>query len=200
MPSMSAQALRMAVINTATSDAVFRAKLVTEGAKAITEKFGDQALAITLAFEGEGELPFLIPEKSEKLSHSIDRVLDELGDRSPTRGEFEAVIIKRAWNDPAFLGQLRANPRTAIDEGLRKYGASVPEGVTVKLYEELAGQCVIIIPRPLDAGAELSDAELEAVAGGEGVVVAVVGAVAGAVAGAIATKIVDEIWADEVAN
>lgn len=197
MPSMSAQALRMAVINAATIDASFRAALVTEGAKAVTDKFGEQPMTIAVEFEAAGQLPFLIPEKTEKLAHSIARVVEELGDRSPTRGEFEAVIIQRAWNEPAFLAQLRSDPQKAIDKGLREYGASVPEGVQVKLYEEKTGQCVIVIPRPLDAGAELTDAELEAVAGGEGIAVAVVGAVAGAVAGAIATKIVDKIWADE---
>jgi hypothetical protein len=66
----------------------------------------------------------------------------------------------------------------------------VPEGATVKLYEEQPGESLIVVPRPLDTAAELSDAELEAVAGGEGAVIIVVGAVVGAVATVIADKII----------
>jgi hypothetical protein len=194
MANLSAQALRMAVVNAATSEAAFRNELVKEGVKAVTDRFGAQALKVRVQVEDEKELAILIPEKNERLARSLEHIAKEVGDRSPTRGEFEALVIHRAWTDPGFLTHLRNDARGAINAALKKYESSVPAEATVKLYEEQPGECLIVIPRPVEARAELSDAELEAVAGGEGVGIA--GLVAGAIVGAIAGKVVDVIWAE----
>lgn len=191
MPAMSSQALRTAVINAVTSDAAFRENLAKDATKAITARFGQQSLSTRVFFEQPNDLTFLIPAKTDKLAQAIGRVADSIGSRTPTRGEFEALVVHRAWNDAAFLSALRSDAKSTIDAELAKCGASVPQGASVVVYEEQPNECLISVPRPVDAGAELSEAELEAVAGGEGAVILVTAAVVGAVATVIADKIIE---------
>jgi hypothetical protein len=191
MADMSAQALRTAVIQAVTTDATFRDELAKDAAKAVRDRFGDQSLTPRIVFEKAGELSFVIPQKTEKLSQAIARVVTERGDRQPTRGEFESALILQAWNDPAFLAELRSQPTAALDAALKTHGGSVPAGATVKLYEEQPGECLVVIPRPADAASELSDAELEAVAGGE-VGMLIAAGIVGAIAGEIVHDILHE--------
>ena len=190
MPNMSAQALRTAVVNAAISDASFLKALGEDGGKAIEARFGAQSVKAQVHFEKENELTFLIPQKTDKLAQAIDRAVSEIGSRTPTRGEFDTLLIHKAWSDGSFLSQLRSDPSNTVSSALKKYGANVPENSKVQLYEEKAGECVIVVPRPVDTGAQLSDAELEAVAGGELVATAAI-IVVGAVATVIADKIID---------
>lgn len=195
MSKMSAQSLRMAIVNTALEDASFREALETNATAAITERFGENDLKLNVHFEKEGELPILIPARSERLEKALAQVVADIGDRPPTRGEFEAVIIHKAWSDESFLEKLQKDARAAIDESLSDYSASLPEEVSVRLYKEGAGECTVVIPIAVDMS-ELSEEELESVAGGEAVLItgAVVGAIVGSVVGAIASKVVDVIW------
>jgi hypothetical protein len=196
MANLSAQALRTAVIQAYTSDADFAAELAKDPGKAIQTRFGEQSLALRVEFEKEKELSLVIPQKTEKLAQAIARTVGELGERPPTRGEFETTIVHQAWTDPAFLADLRTNTRATLDAALKKHGVHVPESLEVKLYEEQPGECLIVIPRPANAaGAELSDAELEAVAGGEAALIAgaIVGAVVGSITGAIVAEVVHDI-------
>jgi hypothetical protein len=200
MANLSAQALRTAVIQAVTTDAGFAAELAKDPVKAVQARFGDQSLKIHVAFEKEKEISLVIPQKTEKLAQAVARAVAEVGERPPTRGEFESFVVLQAWNDAAFLAALRANTRSALDATLTKYGIQVPESVAVKLYEEQPGECLIVIPRPVSAtGAELSDAELEAVAGGEAVLIAgaIVGAVVGSITGAIAGEVVHDILSQD---
>jgi len=193
MANLSAQALRTAVIQAVTSDAEFAEALRKDASAAIQSRFGEQTLTLHVEFEKENELTLLIPQKTEKLNQAFERTVNELGDRTPTRGEFEATMIYQAWNDPAFLAQLRSDPRATLDAALKKLNASVPANVTVKLYEEQPGECLIVVPRPAAAtAAELTDAELEAVAGGE-VGILIAGAIVGGIVGAIASEVVHDI-------
>lgn len=86
----------------------------------------------------------------------------------------DAKLITRAWEDEAFKATLYKNPQRALEQA----GLSVPEGIEIKVVEERPGlqmqdtpaiHYLIIPAKPgLDAGDEfeLSNEELEAVAGG----------------------------------
>jgi hypothetical protein len=112
----------------------------------------------------------------------------KLTDRS-TRADFEAALIVRALRDAEFKQQLMANPKAAYEAQLAsiRAAAKLPENFTVKAFEEKGGVVYFRLPQPPVQGGELSEAELEEVAGGVvavGVAIAstvVVGAVAGAV-------------------
>jgi hypothetical protein len=194
MASLSSQALRTVVFNDVIADAAFRAELAKDPSRAVEAKFGKQELAMRVITENENEMSFLIPEKTEQLAQSFARIVADVGERSPTRGEFEVMVVNKAWNDPAFMAELRSDPRVAIASVLQKFGAVVPERTTVHLYEERKGECVVVIPRPVDASAELSEAELEAVAGGEAIIIAIT--ITGAVVGGIVTVIAEKIIPD----
>jgi len=76
-----------------------------------------------------------------------------------TDNEF-AKIIAKAWRDPAFKAELIANPAAA----LKAEGIDVPAGMTVTVLENTDRQFNLVLP-PAASG-ELSEDDLEAVAGG----------------------------------
>jgi hypothetical protein len=74
-----------------------------------------------------------------------------------------AKIVEAAWRDKAFKAQLLSDPRAA----LKRLNITLPASMNVKVHEEDATTLHLVIPRdPSDA--KLSDAELDAVAGGGG--------------------------------
>ena len=93
--------------------------------------------------------------------------------RTPTVGpasgrarELEAQVIAQAVQDPAYRARLLADPRAVFAE----MGLSIPPEVEIQAVEETAGQYYLVLPAleraGRHAGASLSDAQLEAVAGG----------------------------------
>ena len=82
------------------------------------------------------------------------------------RYEIERKIVERSLQDESFRQKLLADPRAALQEEL---GARLPKEMEVRAVEETADTIYLVIPSasPLGGGGELSDRELEAVAGGE---------------------------------
>jgi hypothetical protein len=85
-----------------------------------------------------------------------------MGDQA--RRELEAELVRRSAKDKAFRRALVADPRGTLE---RELGVKVPEGLGLTVLEETPARRYLVLP-PAATGAagELSDAELEAVAGG----------------------------------
>ena len=82
------------------------------------------------------------------------------------RAEVERRIVQRSIEDEAFRRRLVEDPKGAVEEEL---GTSLPEGVRVEAVEETQDTIYLVLPNTSMAGregVELSDRELESVAGG----------------------------------
>jgi hypothetical protein len=74
-----------------------------------------------------------------------------------------ARLAKRAARDPAFRQLALKDPDKAIAEIA---GKTPPPGFKVRFVEAKGARMVVSLPDPLPPGRELSDTELEEVAGG----------------------------------
>lgn len=82
------------------------------------------------------------------------------------REDVELRLKQKALQDDSFRQQLLQDPKAALEQEL---GTSLPAGVNVKAVEETSDTIYVVIPSSSGkaAGAgELSDADLDAVAGG----------------------------------
>jgi hypothetical protein len=82
------------------------------------------------------------------------------------RQEMERRLIERSLQDDVFKQRLLADPRAAVEEEL---GTPLPEDVRVMAVEETQDTIYLVLPfRSTGAqeASELSDRELETVAGG----------------------------------
>lgn len=81
----------------------------------------------------------------------------------PTRAELDALLRDRLASDPDFRAALLADPRAAIS-GL--VGMDIPDVVTVNVHEESLTDIHVVLPSPARASGEISEDDLELVAGG----------------------------------
>ena len=79
----------------------------------------------------------------------------------------ERRLIERSLRDDAFRQRLLDDPKAAMEEEL---GRRLPEAVQVRAVEETADTIYLVLPSAsrVGEGEELSDRELDAVAGGWG--------------------------------
>ena len=85
------------------------------------------------------------------------------------RQEMERRLIEKSVEDEAFRQRLIEDPKAAVEQEL---GKRLPEEVRVQAVEESADTIYLVLPSssPIAAaeGGELSDQDLESVAGGAG--------------------------------
>jgi hypothetical protein len=80
-----------------------------------------------------------------------------------TRHDLEAKIVKRSWEDDGFRKEFTSDPTGTAVKYLKVTAAGLPK---IVVHEEASGTWHIVLPqRPPDAG-ELTEADLERVAGG----------------------------------
>jgi hypothetical protein len=80
-----------------------------------------------------------------------------------TRHDLEAKIVKRCWGNEAFRKEFTADPAGAFVKQLEVPAASLPK---IVIHEELPGSWHIVLPAKPANAHELSEADLERVAGG----------------------------------
>ncbi|HEY9428713.1 MAG TPA: NHLP leader peptide family RiPP precursor [Gemmatimonadaceae bacterium] len=81
------------------------------------------------------------------------------------RIEREQQVLSKVLGDPATRAALRERPKATLES---IYGVQFPEGTDIRVLEEQVGSHYVVLPpEGLGAGGgELSDSQLETVAGG----------------------------------
>lgn len=82
-----------------------------------------------------------------------------------TRGEILDIIGKFASSNPEYRKALLADPKAVLS---KQMGQPIPDNIKVKVVEETPDTLYLIAPYVAPASGELSDADLEQVAGGKG--------------------------------
>ena len=82
-----------------------------------------------------------------------------------TRGEILDIIAGFAAKDPKYRQALISDPKGVLAKQMNQ---PLPENLKVKVVEENADTIYLIAPYVPQQGDELSDADLEKVAGGKG--------------------------------
>jgi hypothetical protein len=93
-------------------------------------------------------------------------IMTEASGGGGSRAEMEQRLIQRSLEDEDFRQRLLDDPKGTIEQELE---IQLPESVEVRALEESAETIYLVLPNasPVGQGGELSDQELDAVAGGE---------------------------------
>jgi hypothetical protein len=79
------------------------------------------------------------------------------------RKALEEKLIERSLKDENFRKTLIENPRAALEEEL---GVKLPQNIMVNVVEEKENEVFFILPCQMKKELELTELELESVAGG----------------------------------
>ena len=82
-----------------------------------------------------------------------------------TRGEINDLVAGFASSNAEYREALMRDPKSVLAAQMQQ---ELPESLSVKVIEESSDTIFLVLPHVPAEGAELSDADLEAVAGGKG--------------------------------
>jgi len=111
-----------------------------------------------------------------------------------TRRELESQFVAKAWKDASFRKEVTADPKAAFE----KYtGRKLPEQVRIFIHEEDPNTVHFSLPPAPTNVSELSDDELQRVAGGTELVLAIpmsiaLGLITGSLIGTAVAN--DKLW------
>ena len=107
----------------------------------------------------------------------------------PTRRDLQTALIEKCWKDAEFKRKVISDPKGMLEQHM---GQKLPPGVKIFIHEEDGNALHFSIPPAPANLTELSDEELEAVAGGTDVIttLAVCLTAAWTLAGTIASGVV----------
>lgn len=78
----------------------------------------------------------------------------------------EAALAAKAWDNPTFRQELLSNPREVMTREIDGF-SQLPANVKISIIEEEPNTLYFVLPNdPVPATGELSEEELEVVAGG----------------------------------
>jgi hypothetical protein len=94
-----------------------------------------------------------------------ERAMTEASGAGGGRAEMERRLIERSIEDESFRQRLLDDPKGTLEQEL---GRQLPEGVEVRVVEESTDTIYLVLPSAsaVGEGGELSEEELDAVAGG----------------------------------
>ena len=104
--------------------------------------------------------------------------------QAATRRDLETALIEKCWKDPDFKKQVISDPKGMLE---RHTGQKLPAQIKIFIHEEDANTLHFSIPPAPSNLTELSDDELERVAGGTETVLALIVGTA-AIAGALVSS------------
>jgi Nitrile hydratase, alpha chain len=93
-------------------------------------------------------------------------VSEATGSSGGSRAEMERRLIQRSLQDDAFRQRLLEDPKGTIEQ---EFGRPVPAEVQIRVVEETPETLYLVLPStsPVGGGGEISDRDLESVAGGQ---------------------------------
>lgn len=84
--------------------------------------------------------------------------------QAQTRQDIEARIIAKAWKDETYKKELLTNSKATLE---KEFGVQFPEELNVQVSEENPSSLYFVLPMsPAAIAQELSEEDLEAIAGG----------------------------------
>jgi Nitrile hydratase, alpha chain len=94
-----------------------------------------------------------------------ERDMTQASGGTGSRAEWERRLIERSLEDEQFRQRLFDDPKGAVEQEL---GSVLPEGVDVRVLQQSQDTIYLVLPSASvgSQGGELSDQDLEAVAGG----------------------------------